>query len=222
LGLVQRHRLLVLAPAAALAASFTTACHRERAAERPAAWAGTLVIAAPGDADLLLPPVATTQLAAHVTERLFPRLAELPLDLNTVDDTAFTPVLARSWERRDPITIAFHLDPRARWQDGRRITADDVVFTFAVYRDSLTGSPFRVNLDPIASVVREDSLTVIFRFRRSYPEQFYDATFQLRILPAHLLDTIPHARLASSAFAHHPIGAGRIASCTGNRARPSR
>jgi peptide/nickel transport system substrate-binding protein len=205
---VQRHRLLILVLAAAAPAVAATACHREQPDEHPPAWAGTLVIAAPGDADLLLPPVATTQLAAHVTERLFPRLAELPLDLNTVDDSAFIPVLAKSWERRDPITIAFHLDPRARWQDGRRITADDVMYTFGVYRDTLTNSQYRENLEPIASVVREDSLTVIFRFRRRYPEQLYDATYQLRILPSHLLDTIPHARLASSAFAHHPLGAG--------------
>ena len=193
--------------AAALAAC-ALACRREVPAERPSAEGGTLVIAAPGDADNLLPPVATRQLAVHITERLFPRLAELQLDLRTDGDSAFIPVLARSWERRDPLTVVFHLDPRARWQDGRRVTASDVVYTFDVYRDSATDSPYRVTLQDIASVERVDSLTVQFRFKRSYPEQVYDATYQMKILPEHLLDTIPHARLASSAFAHHPIGAG--------------
>ncbi len=193
---------------AALAATCALACRRERPAEQVSAEGGTLVIAVPGDADLLLPPVATTQLAVHVTERLFPRLAELKPDLVTDDDSGFAPSLARSWERRDPTTLVFRLDPRARWQDGRRITASDVVYTFGVYNDPATQSPYRVNVEPIADVLREDSLTVIFRFRRPYPEQLYDATYQMKILPSHLLDSIPHARLASSAFAHHPVGAG--------------
>ena len=193
---------------AALVATCALACRRERPAEPVSAEGGTLVIAAPGDADLLLPPVARTQLSAHVTERIFPHLAELKADLVTDDDSGFVPMLAKSWERRDPTTLVFHLDPRARWQDGRRITASDVVYTFGVYNDPATNSPYRVNVEPIADVVREDSLTVIFRFRHRYPEQLYDATYQMKILPSHLLDSIPHARLVSSAFARHPVGAG--------------
>jgi ABC-type transport system substrate-binding protein len=114
---------------AALVATCALACRRERPAEPVSAEGGTLVIATPGDADLLLPPVARTQLASHVTERIFPHLAELKADLVTDDDSSFIPVIARSWERRDPTTIVFHLDPRARWQDGKRITASDVVYT---------------------------------------------------------------------------------------------
>ena len=185
------------------------ACTPERGSVVQVRDGGTLIIASPGDADLLLAPVAGTQLANHVADRIFPRLAELTLALNTVEDSGFVPGIARSWEHRDSLTIVFHLDPRARWQDGVPITADDVVYTFEVYRDSLTGSPYRVNLDPIASVTREDSLTVVFRFRRRYPEQLYDATYHMRIIPKHVLDSIPHEQLASSAFAKDPtIGAG--------------
>lgn len=193
---------------ALLIAACAPACRREQPAEPVSAEGGTLVIAAPGDADLLLPGLARTQLASHVIDRIFPKLAEMKLDLVTDDDSGFVPAVARSWERRDPTTIVFHLDPRARWQDGHRITASDVVYTFHVYNDPATNSPDRVNVLSIADVVREDSLTVIFRFRRRYPEQLYDATYQMKLLPSHLLDSIPHAKLASSAFAHHPVGAG--------------
>jgi peptide/nickel transport system substrate-binding protein len=185
------------------------ACRPDGASAPRVRDGGTLIIASPGDADLLLAPLAGTQLANHVADRIFPRLADMTLALNTVDDSGFVPVVARSWEHRDSLTIVFHLDPRARWQDGVPITADDVVYTFEVYRDTLTGSPFRVNLDPIASVTREDSLTVAFRFHRRYPEQLYDATYHMRMIPRHVLDSIPHERLASSAFAKDPtIGAG--------------
>lgn len=192
-----------------LAALAVAACRQaERGAPASPATGGTLVIATPGDADNLLPPVAATQLAAHVSERLFPRLTELKPELNTVDDSGYVPVLAQRWEHRDSLTLVFHLDPRARWQDGQRITAGDVVFTFAVYTDTLTASPYRANLAPVASVTQEDEHTVVFRFRRAYPEQLYDATYHLHILPRHLLDTIPPERLASSSFARDPVGAG--------------
>ena len=186
------------------------ACRPRDATRAPSgAPFGTLVIAVPGDADFLLPPVATTQLAAHVTDRFFPRLAELREGLNTVDDSGFAPVVADRWERRDSLTIAFALDPRARWHDGTPITADDVVYSFGVYRDTLTASPYRINLQSIASVTREDSLTAVFRFHRAYPEQLYDATYHMRLIPKHALDTIPNDRLAASSFARDPaVGAG--------------
>ena len=167
-----------------------------------------MVIATTGDADVLLPPVTTTTLGSNVADRIFCRLAELTLDLNTVDDSGFRPVLARSWEHRDSTTMVFHLDPRARWEDGAPVTAADVAFTFAVYRDPAVNAPLAPNLAAIDSVTAPDSATAVFRFRRWYPEQLYDATYHMRILPKHLLDTIPRARLASSEFGRHPVGDG--------------
>jgi len=162
----------------------------------------------PGEADVLLPPVTSSIQSLNIADRIFPRLAEIGPELNTVDDSAFAPSLALRWERRDATTILFHLDPRARWQDGPPITSEDVLFTYQVYTDTLTGAPFLPNLVGIESVTAEDSLTVVFRFRRAYPEQLYDATYHMRIVPKHLLDSIPRARLASSAFGRRPVGAG--------------
>ena len=47
----------------------------------------------------------------------------------------FVPQLARSWSRRDSVTLVFELDPRARWHDGAPVTARDVLFTFERARD---------------------------------------------------------------------------------------
>ena len=167
-----------------------------------------MVIATTGDADVLLPPVTALETGINVSDLLFCRLAELKLGLNTVDDSGFRPVLARSWDHPDSLTIVFHLDPRAHWQDGTPVTAADVAFTFRTYRDSAVNAPLAPFLAPIASVTVRDSLTVAFRFRRWYPEQLYDATYHMRILPRHLLDTIPAARLASAPFARAPVGDG--------------
>ena len=191
-----------------LAALVCLAACAKRSLPPPGAAGGTMVIAMPGDADVLLPPVTTATSGSNVSDLIFCRLAELTLDLNTVDDSGFRPVLARSWEHRDSTTIVFHLDPRARWQDGAPVTAGDVVFTFAVYRDADVNSPLQPMLAQIDSVTRQDSLTVAFHFRRWYPEQLYDATYHMRILPRHLLASIPMARLATAEFGRHPVGDG--------------
>src|SRR6266581_4697278 len=102
----------------------------------------------------------------------------------------------------------FHLDPRARWQDGRRVTAADVVFTYDAYNDERVNSPYRTGLHWISAVTSRDSLTAVVRFRRRYPEMFYDAVFHMRILPGHLLRNIPRDQWRSTAFARAPVGDG--------------
>ena len=60
---------------------------------------------------------------SDIADQLFLRLAELGPTLITSGDRAFEPLLARSWTRRDSVTLAFDLDPRATWHDGVPVTA---------------------------------------------------------------------------------------------------
>ena len=54
---------------------------------------------------------------------LFLRLAGIGPGMVTAGDRGFIPLLARSWSRRDSLTLVFELDPRARWHDGAPVTA---------------------------------------------------------------------------------------------------
>lgn len=171
-------------------------------------YCGTLVITAPGEPDILLPPVSDLSPVRDVTDQIFLKLADLGMSGNTIGDEDFRPLLAESWEWDGPITLVFHLDPRARWQDGPAVTAADVAFTYSAYTDSLVNSPFRTSLRSIAAVTERDSLTVVFRFRQHYPEMFYDAVYHMRILPAHLLRLLPRDQWRSAAFGRAPIGDG--------------
>jgi len=171
-------------------------------------YCGTLVIAAAGEPDILLPPVSEFAITRDVTEQLFLKLADLGLSGNTIGDEDFQPLLAERWEWDTPTTLVFHLDPRARWQDGHAVTAADVAFTYDIYTDSLVSSPFRSSLRQIAAVTTRDSLTVVFRFRHRYPEMFYDAVYHMRILPSHLLREVPRSQWRSAAFGRAPVGDG--------------
>src|SRR5881398_734106 len=171
-------------------------------------YCGTLVIATGGEPDVLLPVVSDRAITRDVTDQLFLKLADLGLSGNTVGDEDFQPLLAERWEWDTPTTLVFHLDPRARWEDGRAVTAADVAFTYDIYTDSLVSSPFRSALRHIAALTTRDSVTVVFRFRQRYPEMFYDAVYHMRILPSHLLREVPRSQWRSAAFGRAPVGDG--------------
>lgn len=143
-----------------------------------------------------------------VADQLFLRLADIGPKLLTAGDSHFVPALARSWSRRDSITLAFDLDARARWHDGRPVTARDVVFTITRAKNAAVAPRLAELLRQITSVTAEGRSRVVFRFVRPYAEQLYDASFHVAPLPAHLLDTIPPAEMQHSPFVTRPIGSG--------------
>ena len=183
----------------------SSACHRDASA-----GGGTVVIAVAADADNLLPPFYSGTQARALSETLFDKLAETGPDLGTAGDVSFQPRLANRWEwSRDSLRITMHLDPRARWHDGRPVVAGDVRFAFAVYADPAASSPRRAELvEAIDSVSVDDSLTCIIWYRHRSLEQFYTLVSTLVPLPEHLLRSVPHDSLRSSAFAGKPVGSG--------------
>ena len=172
------------------------------------AYCGTLVLAAVGEPDILLPPSTQQAVSRDIEEQLFLKLADIGLTTNTLGDEDFQPLLAERWEWDGPLTLVFHLDPRARWQDGQPVTASDVAFTFDAYTDSAVASPYRAALRRVASVKARDPLTAVFRFRERYPEMFYDAVYQMRVLPAHLLRGVPRDQWKTAPFGRQPVGDG--------------
>jgi peptide/nickel transport system substrate-binding protein len=148
--------------------------------------------------------VANTEIA----DQLFLRLVGLGPTLLTAGDRNFVPLLASSWSRRDSLTLAFELDPRARWHDGVPVTARDVLFTMERARNRSITPRLAELLKHITAVTAEGERWVVFRFSHSYAEQLYDATFHVAPIPAHLLDTIPLDALSRSEFARQPIGNG--------------
>jgi len=169
---------------------------------------GTAVITTTGAPNTALPALATSVPSQALGDLVFLPLAEIGNDLNYVGDGGFEPRLARRWSFEDSLTIVFELDDRATWQDGMPVTADDVVFTFDLYRDPVVNSVAREDLISITAVTARDEHTVAFAFSHPYEEQFYDAAYHMRIHPRHILDTIPRGELASHPFARNPIGNG--------------
>ena len=172
---------------------------------------GTLVVASAGDADFLFPSLTFSATGRAISDVVFDKLAEIGPELNTVGDRGFMPRLARRWEwASDSLSIVFHLDPRARWHDGRPVRASDVRFSFDVTRDPGLGSPIAPLIGNIDSITVRDSLTAVAWYRRRTPEQFYDLVYQVMIVPEHVYGAVPAAKLRTSEVIRRPIGSGRF------------
>jgi peptide/nickel transport system substrate-binding protein len=172
---------------------------------------GTLAISIGGDPDVLIPSLVSVVQAAEITDMLYDRLADIGDSLNIVNDAGFTPHLADRWTwAADSLSIAFHIDPRAKWHDGQPVRANDVRFTFQSITDSTLGSPVAALIANIDSVSTPDSATAVFWFHRRTPQQFYDATYQISIMPEHIWKGIAPAAWRASDAAKHPIGSGRF------------
>ena len=118
------------------------------------------------------------------------------------------PDLAKSWVvSEDGLVYLFKLRQDIRWQDGRPLTADDVLFTISLMQDpEFPGVPYLNSLWQTVTVEKLDNYSVRFTLPELNPA-FTDFT-TIGILPAHLLKDMPARDLLDQPFNLNPIGTG--------------
>lgn len=162
---------------------------------------GTAVIAGASDLQSLNSIVnADAWTREFIDHALFLRLVTLNRDLS------YAPQLALSYRMIGDTAAVFRLRRDVRWHDGRRTTAHDVAFTFERIKNEETGSP---HVEQFANWTRAqvvDSFTIRFSLKPHVEPIF--AWTQIAIMPKHLLDSIPPARLRQAAFNKSPVGNG--------------
>jgi peptide/nickel transport system substrate-binding protein len=164
-------------------------------------YGGTVVVAYSSDLRGLNPLVAGEKFAQEVNRFLL----YLPL-VRHAEDFSLEPVLAERWEMVGDTGVIFHLRRDVRWHDGRPTTARDVVFTFERAKDPQTAFQNSAYFALWTGVEAMDSFTVRFTFA-PHMDALAGWVF-LPIAPAHLLDSIPSARLQQAAFNARPVGNG--------------
>ncbi|MDQ6870542.1 MAG: peptide ABC transporter substrate-binding protein [Gemmatimonadota bacterium] len=195
--------------AAVLLTLLIAACSEHSANISPEEVGGTVVISTTSDPGTLFPPLIGTTQGKQISEQIYDFLADVGPEMNTRGEKGFRPQLTDGWRwSSDSLSLAFHINPHARWHDGKAVTAHDVQFTFALNRNPVLGGGFLSELANIDSVTESDSLTAVFWFHKRLATQFLDAAAQLLILPAHQLERIEVKRLRESP--PPPIGTGRF------------
>ena len=145
---------------------------------------GRLTWGLPGTFDSLNPLIvrglAVQQIRGYVVESLLAR----------GNDEAFTlyGLLARTVETDDARSyVAFHLDPGARFSDGKPVTADDVLFSWELLRDK--GRPnHRQYYSKVAKAEAPDPLTVRFDFGGANDRELPLILGLMPVLPRHAVD----------------------------------
>ena len=120
-----------------------------------------------------------------MSAELFGQLYETLLAQNPVT-LELEPLLAdRCVLADDRRTFTFHLNPRAKWSDGRPVTAEDVRWTFAAVLDpkNLTG-PHKIALERFEPPEVLDEATIRFVAKEVHWENLL-ALADLQILPSH-------------------------------------
>jgi peptide/nickel transport system substrate-binding protein len=164
-------------------------------------YGGTVVVANSSDLRDLNPLVAGEKFSQEVNRFLL----FLPL-VRHAEDLSFEPALAERWELLGDTGVVFHLRRDVRWHDGQPTTSRDVVFTFERARDPETAYPSADYFTLWTAVEAPDSFTVRFTFQ-PHMDPLAGWAF-LPIVPAHLLDSIPAARMLQAAFNRAPVGNG--------------
>jgi len=121
------------------------------------------------------------------TAEIFGAMFETLLAMNPLT-LEYEPNLAEKWTLSDDKkTFTFTLDPRARWSDGRPVTAEDVKWTFDAIMDpkNLTGV-HKVSLERFDSPTVLDSRTIRFTAKDVHWVNL-SAVGGFHILPKHSL-----------------------------------
>ena len=133
----------------------------------------------------------------------------------------FTPHLALSIDTTDKQTYTIKLNPKAKWSDGKPITADDVVFTFNLianpkvassrgrYIKMLEGLDSNGKLKAegtIPGLVAKDATTVEFKCKTPLDPNYVKGLlgFDVAIVPKHVFEKIDPTKIASSTAATAP------------------
>ena len=145
---------------------------------------------------LIVRGIAVQQIRGFVVESLMAR----------GNDEAFTlyGLLAKSVETDDARSyVTFHLDPKARFADGKPVTADDVLFSWELLRDK--GRPnHRQYYSKVAKAEAPDPLTVRFDFGGANDRELPLILGLMPVLPRHAVDPATFEETTMTG----PIGSG--------------
>lgn len=122
------------------------------------------------------------------------------------DEGKIVPDLAQSYEiSSDGLNYTVYLKENAYWHDGKKVTADDVIFTIQTAQNSDYGSPQRVNWSGV-QIEKVNDFAVMFKLQAKYAQFLNNLT--VKILPKHIWQDIKPINFALSELNLKPIGSG--------------
>jgi peptide/nickel transport system substrate-binding protein len=165
----------------------------------PAADGDTLIESSIGDAKTLDPVLVDESTGGDIDALVFNGL------LRYNENMELEPCLAEKWSvSKDGKVITYYLRKGVKFHDGVEMTAQDVLFTWKVYADPTTKTPYGADYQYIKNVEIMDPYIVKVTYSKAFAPALTN-TFT-SILPKHLLEGKDINN--DDDFNRHPVGTG--------------
>jgi peptide/nickel transport system substrate-binding protein len=181
-----------------LHAASTDGCETTGKPPTPSSCACLIVTGSIGDASVLLPVLASDAPSLDIARLIFNGLVKYDKDTHLAGD------LAEQWQVYDGgKRIRFHLRKGVTWHDGKPFDSRDVEYTFKVYVNPKTPTPWASDFLKIKELRLLDDHTL----DACYEEPFAPAleSWDQGILPRHLLEG---QDITKSPLQREPVGTG--------------
>lgn len=119
------------------------------------------------------------------------------------------PSLENGGISHDERTLTYHIRRNVRWQDGRPLTARDILFSYRTIANPNTNVPTRVGYEEVQQIAAPDPYTVVVHLRRRFSpfvQYFFGPQGVGAIMPEHLLAGV--ADLNHAPYNALPVGSG--------------
>lgn len=146
------------------------------------------------------PILASTDSEKDLTKLIFSGLLKKDIYGNLINDLA-----DEILESEDKLTYTVYLNPEAKFHDGVKVTADDIIFTLNKVQDKKLNSPIAINFEGV-SAEKIDDLTLAFHLKT--PFYHFKESLTFGVLPRHLLEHFSTEEFAFSEFNIQPVGSG--------------
>ena len=162
---------------------------------------GVYVVGVIGNISTLNPLLAASEPEQAVSRLLFSSLYNYDVTGALHTD------LAESMTVKDDKVYTIKLR-NAVWHDGKKLTAEDVVYTINLIKNPQVRSPLRVNWLDISARAIDDS-TVEFMLPAVYAGFSHALTFP--VIPKHILQSVSPSSMREADFSSNPVGSGPFA-----------
>jgi peptide/nickel transport system substrate-binding protein len=165
---------------------------------------GGTVIAAEADTPPSLDPYSNQQLSTvDIDAAVFDSLVKIN------EKGKFTPDIATKWiPSKNGLSWRFLLNPKATWQDGKKLTSADVVFTTKLVTNKNFPATSTLGFDHIKTIKAKGPYEVDVTLTQKYAPflAYWGIAF---ILPQHILGSIPPAEVQHNAnYNFKPLASG--------------
>ena len=161
--------------------------------------ATTLHLATSSNPARLNPILATDSSSAEITGFLFNGLVKYDKDSKEIIGD-----LAKKFYFKNNKTLVFELKQNVLWHDGKKFTANDVLFTYKTLISDKIASPYSSDFRFVKNV----KIINDYKLEVTYKKPYFKAleTWMMGILPEHILKN--EKNLMNASFNTHPTGTG--------------